>query len=163
MKPWLSIILMTVLAGCSGNLPGGNGAINAKLPSLTLLLCDSITHFNTAAVPSNKPVVLVYFNPDCDFCRAETREIEKNMQSLEGVTFCFITAAPVQELRAFCKEFTFNAYPNVIAGVDYTNAFGKHFDIQSVPYMAIYNGKKEMKQVIIGTADAELIKNSAFH
>lgn len=156
--------LMNVTACSPPPRPALKTGLEGKmLPSFNLLLADSVTTFNTANLPKNKPIVLFFFSPTCPYCRAQTEEIVKNIQSLKGVEFCILTFAPYSEFKSFYTEYKLDKYKNIIAGVDYANFFPDYFKAQSVPYTVFYNNKKQLKQVMLGKLDEKEIKALALN
>ncbi|WP_298741009.1 redoxin family protein [uncultured Chitinophaga sp.] len=131
----------------------------AKLPSFDLLLLDSTTKYNTAKFDDSKPLVLLYLSPDCPYCRAQTEAIIRDMRTLKDIQFCLFTVAPLMQFRSFYKEYQLGKYPNITAGVDYDDFFGKHFNVPGVPYMAIYDSRKRLKEVLIGQVDVTRIRD----
>jgi len=162
MKNILFSLLLALLLGCSGPPPIRTGLEGKKLPSFNLLLMDSATKLNTDAIPAGKPIVLLYFSPECPFCQAETEEIVSRIQSLSDIRFYFFTPYPFGQLRNYYSHYELEKYPNITVGRDYTASFGRYFKTQAVPYMAIYNKDKRLKQVYIGKLSAGEIKDIAF-
>lgn len=129
------------------------------LPSFDLLLADSSTRLNTAAIPTGSPFVVIGFSPFCTHCQAETKDIVQHMASWKDTRIYFVTPYPFQDMKAFYSYFKLKEYPNIIMGRDEKNAFFKYFSTTSIPYTTIYDPKKRLKQVFIGEANtAKLIQ-----
>ena len=120
------------------------------LPAFNLLEVDSTTLFNTDKLPSGKPIVLMYFSPDCEHCQHQTEEILKNMDSLRDVRFVMLTALPFDKMRNFYIFYKLGSYKNIIMGRDYEFFFSRHYGSQYVPYLAIYDRHKKLVKVFDG-------------
>ena len=140
------------------NLPK-TGLEGKPMPSVNLFCSDSITYLNTNKIPTGKPSVLLLFDPYCPYCRAETEDILKNMKSMQDVNFYLLTSSPFNEMKAFYKNFALNKYKNVTVGIDTGFAFIKYFKINGVPFTAIYDNEKILKQTFSGKVDAKVIKD----
>lgn len=131
------------------------------LPKFDLLLIDSTTHLNTSDIPSGEPLVVIGFSPYCTHCQAETRDLIKHMRQLQRSRIYFVTAFPFSSMKEFYKVFKLGKYPNIIMGRDTGDYFLKYFKANGVPYTAIFDSKKRLKQVMPGEAKAEMIAQLA--
>jgi len=120
------------------------------LPAFNILEVDSTTVFNTDKLPSGKPIVLMYFSPDCEHCQHQTEEILKNMDSLKQVRFVMLTALPFDKMKNFYSFYKLSNYKNIIMGRDYEFFFSRHYGSQYVPYLAIYDRHKKLLKVFDG-------------
>ncbi len=128
------------------------------LPSIDLVLADSVTHLNTKDIPEGKPFVIVGFSPYCPVCRREIKDILHNMKQFESVHIYLITYFPVTDLKYFYTNFQLAKYPNVTAAVDSGNVFLKNFHQHFIPFTTVYDSKKRLAQVIPGR-DIRLLSN----
>jgi hypothetical protein len=131
------------------------------LPKFDLLLTDSTTHLNTADIPTGEPVIVIGFSPYCIHCQAETRDLIKHMQQLQHTRIYFVTAFPFGPMKEFYKVFKLAQYPNIVMGRDTSNYFLKYFKADGVPYTAIFDSKKRLKQVMPGEAKATMVAQFA--
>ncbi|HEX9512833.1 MAG TPA: thioredoxin fold domain-containing protein [Puia sp.] len=161
MKNIAILLLLASLSGCLGKAHEKTGLEGKPLPSFNLFLMDSTTYFNTNSIPTGKPIALFYFSPSCPYCRAQTEEIVEHMKKLKDINFYIFTTAPFTELKSFYDYYQLKKYPNVTVGLDYTSFFGNYFKAQGVPYMAIYNNNKRLKQVLVGKTEISVIKDIA--
>jgi thiol-disulfide isomerase/thioredoxin len=125
------------------------------LPSFDLLLPDSVTHFNTADIPTGQPFIVIGFSPWCTHCQGETVDIIKNMGRLRNTHIYYMTAYPFGEMKIFYNYFKLAKYPNITMGRDGKNYFLPYFKAGGVPYIAIFDSKKRLKQVLSGQIEAE--------
>jgi hypothetical protein len=60
----------------------------------------------------------------------------------------------------FYKEYHLQNYPNVTVGIDYTDFFVKYFTPPGVPFLAVYDESKHLKEALIGKMDITTLKSS---
>ena len=136
------------------------GLEGRPLPNFSLLLPDSITHLNTADIPVGKPFIMVGFSPYCIHCQAEMRDIIKHVGRFGDTTIYFVTSFPYSDMKKFYDAFRLKRFPNIVVAVDSGDAFLRFFKSNSVPYAAIYDAKKRLKEVVPGQAGADLLSKS---
>lgn len=156
---WLLIIVL----GCNSNRTKVISGLEGKpLPAFNMLLMDSTTHLNTQNIPAGQPLVLFYFSPFCPYCRAQTEEIKSEIESLKNIQFYFLAAFPLYEIKSFDKRYGLSSYNNVTLAQIRDTSFGKYYKIHGVPYIAIYDKQKYLKEVLLGKTDVDVIKEIAF-
>lgn len=131
-----------------------SGMEGRLVSSIDLLLPDSVTHFNTADIPTGKPFIIINFDPFCLHCQAETIDIIKNMPRFKDVHIYYVTPYEFWKMKAFYNHFKLNSYPNITIGDDYRNAFFQQYMTKVVPYTVVFDSHKRLKQAFLGQADA---------
>jgi thiol-disulfide isomerase/thioredoxin len=165
-SPWWATSIVLLLFGSAGWIMvtaakaptlDKTGLEGRPLPGFDLVLADSVTHLNTRNIPTGQPFVIVGFSPYCPHCQGEIKDILHNMQQFQGIHIYLVTFFPLADLRAFYKKFQLEKYPNVTAAADKKDAFLLYFHQHSIPFTAVYDGKKRLAQVIPGRADMALL------
>jgi len=148
-----------ILLGCMNRRPVfKTGLEGQSLPSFDLLLLDSSTHLSLNKIADRKPIVLLYFSSDCPYCRAQINDIVEHIRSFKDINFYFLGANSLSRIKDYASRYYLNKLSNVTVGLDYTNKFKSYFNVKSIPYLAIYNGNKKLKQVLLGKSDIESLK-----
>jgi thiol-disulfide isomerase/thioredoxin len=163
MKKITIALLILCLCACKGRPPLHTGLEGKPLPSFDLLLIDSSTHLNSNTLPSGKPIVFFYFSPRCPFCRAQMQDIIDNGKDLKDIRFILLTVGPYSELKEFYKHYELSKYPNVTVGLDYDYFFPNYFKTSNVPYLALYDRDKRLKQANLGKLNSKEIKAIALN
>jgi len=101
------------------------------------------TLFTNDNLPSNRPVVIIYFSPECGHCQHEMKEIEKNIDSLKNAFFVFVSRFPVDSIKGFEKKYNTSNYSNMVFGKEASYYIPVFYDIKFTPFMAIYDSKKQ--------------------
>jgi thiol-disulfide isomerase/thioredoxin len=123
------------------------------LPSFDLLLADSVTHLNTADIPTGQPFIVIGFSPWCVHCQGETRDIIKHIQQFKNTRIYYVTNYPFGDMKTFYRYFKLARYPNITMGRDLKDYFFPYFKVNGVPYTVIFDSKKRLKQIVTGEAD----------
>ncbi len=133
-----------------------------KIPEFSVLNCKSTktdsVWINNKTLPKEKPVVFIYFSPECSHCELETEEIKKHMDSLKNATFVFVSYHPIEKIKAFYDKYDLGKYSNVMMGRDLKYFIPSFFRVEFTPFVAVYapqgNFLKAYKQ---GAVMTELI------
>lgn len=126
------------------------------LPSFALLLPDSVTTLNTAAIPRGKPFIVIGFSPWCVHCQAETRDILAHMGQFKNVNIYYVTPYPFWQMKTFYKAFHLEKYSNITMGKELNKeVFFAYFHPPGVPYTAVFDAQKRLKLAFISQANAE--------
>jgi hypothetical protein len=153
------VVAWTLFTAFSAPVRIKTGMEGSKLPAFNLLLVDSVTRLNTADIPAGQPFIIIGFSPWCIHCQAETRDIIKHMPQLKNTRIYYVTDFPFREMKGFYRYFKLDKYPNIIMGQDSSNYFLSWFKSSSIPYTAIFDGKRRLATVMVGeTGGAELAR-----
>lgn len=111
------------------------------IPNFSILDCHTTTDsiwINNSSLPKGKPVVFIYFSPECSHCEYETEEIKRHMDSLKNATFVFVSYHPIEKIKAFFDKYNLDKYPNIVMGRDPKYFIPSFFRVEFTPFVAIY-------------------------
>ncbi|MFD2570640.1 TlpA family protein disulfide reductase [Spirosoma soli] len=125
------------------------------LPNFTASLLDrSVISKTTLA---GQPVVLLYFDPDCDHCQREADELYKKSVLLKQAMIVMLSSAPISDLTTFTEAYKLNALPNVrVAHIDRQVAYDT-LGFTSVPDVLIYHADGSLAKHFKGETSVEAI------
>lgn len=147
------------LVACFGKRPKTITGLEGKqMPDIALLAIDSVTSFNTREIQKGKPTVLFSFEGWCPYCKAQTKEMLADEELLQQVNLYMIANGQFSHFREFYEQFQLNRFSQIKAGVDQEMIFMNYFKSPGVPYFAVYDSNKKLKQVLIGKTDVSVIK-----
>jgi thiol-disulfide isomerase/thioredoxin len=149
------------LAACYGKTPEKTGLEGRQLASFDLLLTDSSTVFNTRDIPTGKPFILFVFDPHCPYSKAQIQSIVDEMKKLKNINLYIFGIAPLKEIKDFSTHYNLSQYNNITIGQDQKNMYGQYMNITGVPYIAIYDKDKKLKNSFTGVTDIDIIKEIA--
>ena len=111
------------------------------IPPFKMTLSNSKI-FNATDLPKEKPLVLIYFDPDCDHCQKLMVELFKKINSFKKAEMVLITFKPVTEVAAFEKKYTTSKYPNMRVGTEGTLFYLRnYYKLVKMPFTALYDSK----------------------
>src|SRR6186713_267180 len=97
---------------------------------------------NAADLPKGKPLVLIYFDPDCDHCQKLMTELFKKINSFKKVEMVLITFKPVTDVAVFEKKYSTPRYANLTVGTEGTGFYLRnYYKLVKMPFTAIYDSK----------------------
>ena len=113
---------------------------NSKIPSFSITTADS-NSFSNNDLPKGKSVAIIYFRPDCYYCKAKAKFLSERMDSVQNAFFVWVSDYPVAQLHPFIDEFGLGRFSNVCVGQDSHAFLSTYFKATSTPYVAVYNNK----------------------
>jgi thioredoxin-related protein len=143
MKKLLLFFCLIIAAGCS------RAQIQTYtpppfIPPYNILTTDSVNE-TPANLKKNKPVMIIYFSPDCSHCQHLMYDMKPQMNAFKNIQVVMITfAEPLKASQVFYRDFDLKKYPNFTVGTEgYSLKVQKYYELKSTPYIALYdkNGK----------------------
>jgi thiol-disulfide isomerase/thioredoxin len=135
-----SLLLVLMLFGVAVWLPNeATAQSNDRLPPFNMTLSNG-RFFKAADIPAGKPVVLIYFAPDCDHCHTLMNAFFQKAGEFKTAEVVMVTFKPVSEVRTFEQSFQTARYPNIKVGTEgNTNFLRLFYKLQNTPFTALYN------------------------
>ncbi|QQL48914.1 TlpA family protein disulfide reductase [Mucilaginibacter ginkgonis] len=140
MKKILTLCAFVLITACTNAQTGGI----ENIPNFHILNTDSVK-LTAADLKKNKPVLFIYFSPDCTHCQHMMMEMKPYMKDFKNTQVVMITFVnQLRSLQDFRRNYGLAAYPNFIVGTEgYTYEVQQYFHIKTTPFIALYgrNGK----------------------
>jgi thioredoxin-related protein len=140
MKKLLLLICLVIAAG-SIKAQVRTQTID-KIPPFKILKQDS-TWFTPANLKKGKPLMIIYFSPDCSHCQHLMYEMEPKMKEFRNTQIVMVTFTEYSMLRMlkdFYKTFDLKKYPNITIGTEaHTYVVQRYYQVRTTPYIAFYN------------------------
>lgn len=141
MKKIYLFFCLLIAAGCTEAQTLG---ANSGIPPYHILTTDSV-YVTPANLKKNKPVMIIYFAPDCGHCQHLMYDLKPELKQLQNVQIVMITFVnQLKAIQVFQRDFDLAKFHNIIIGTEgYTYVVQKYYQIQNTPFIAIYdkNGK----------------------
>jgi thiol-disulfide isomerase/thioredoxin len=128
------------------------------IPTFSLQQPDSSWFFNTS-LQEKKPVLILYFSPDCGHCQLETDEILGHINKLQDLQIVMVTSRPFEDLAKFVAHYKIYKFPTIKIGRDPSYTITKFYDVKFTPFSALYNKNGKLEKTYTKGIDMEeLIK-----
>lgn len=167
MKKLLKTILIAVISIIGGFLTyhtvkGYNEKKEAERRIQTLPQAEFISltgkEVNLHDFDPEKPMVIVYFHPECDHCHYEAQEIGQNAAAFKHCQVVMVTSDDsLKRIENFCAEYNLWELNNIEVLIDSNNRFKKIFGKALVPSVYIYDSARKLKRYFPGETKPEAI------
>jgi hypothetical protein len=114
------------------------------VPPAKLLLPDSATYFTKDKLKKNQPTLYIVFNPGCEHCQHETKEITANIDKFKKINIVMATPESFDKMKTFYAEYKIADFPNIIMGRDEHFTLPSFFMMHNLPFMAFYNKSQKL-------------------
>ena len=128
------------------------------IPSFTVLQTDSV-FINDKKIPKDKPVVIIYFSPECGHCQITADEFSKRMKDMKNIFFVWVSYYPLPEIKEFAKKFNLQQFNNIIIGRDPNYTIPSYFRVKFTPFMGVYNKEHHLIQTYQQGTEADTLIN----
>lgn len=154
-RMWTVIVLpLLFMIGC-GQFDGPRG-----VPEFSMVLTDTTKTFNSKDIPEGKPIMIVWFDPNCKDCQKETEHLLADMNSYSDVKIYMVTSHSHKELMVFYKHLRLDTCRNILVGIDTAITIPKQYRINEIPITLVYDAKKKFKAGFTGVPDFEKLKET---
>ncbi|HET9825570.1 MAG TPA: redoxin domain-containing protein [Chitinophagaceae bacterium] len=116
----------------------------SSLPPFKMYLSNN-TVFSVTQLPRNKPVVVIYFDPDCDHCQKLMNGIFKKINSFKKTEMIMVTFKSIAEVAAFEKRYKTARYSNLRVGPEGTSyQLRDYYQLVKIPFTALYGKNQKL-------------------
>lgn len=125
------------------------------LPTFDILNLDSSKTFSTYDIPEGRPIVMVFFSPDCSHCVHLGQEIVKHKEDFKKTRIYMATPMSLPATEKYADSTGLSQMKNVMIGKDHRFFCISFYGLKSFPFVAVYNGKKKLIEGFPGTFEIE--------
>jgi hypothetical protein len=135
----LNKILFPILTGLLLIISQNIFSQTGKLPPFKIVMSDG-TLFKAQDLPLGKPILIIYFSPECEECQKVTEELVSKIESYWKASIVMVTYLPVNTLEPYIMKNRLHIYPNIFVGTE-GNSFilRYYYNIVRFPFIALYN------------------------
>lgn len=135
MKKKFIIVLTCVLFVLHSEI---NAQTN-KVPSFRMIKSNGKI-FKAEYLPFEKPIIIIYFSPDCDDCQKLTSELLARINDFRKVSIAMVTYLSVESVTNFASKNHLQNYSNIYVGTEASSLFVKnYYGIEQFPFVALFN------------------------
>lgn len=111
---------------------------DSHLPEFRILKADS-TWFTDQLIPQDKPVIIMYFNPDCEHCQKEAEVLVRNREILDSAFLLLASYDSPEDIGHFVKRYKLDQFRYMAAGRDADYYLPTFFKVEKTPFIAVYS------------------------
>ena len=144
----LSLVLTIMLLACSR--PSKNkiteeplATTTNDLPKMTVIT-PARTHINLSQLKGK--AILILFQPDCDHCQREAKEIRQHLDEFKDYSLYFISSDQLPSIEQFGKSYDLLGHGNVNFASTTVDDVIKNFGPIPAPSVYIYSDQKLVKK-----------------
>jgi thiol-disulfide isomerase/thioredoxin len=116
----------------------------SSLPPFKMYLSNNSV-FSATELPKKKPVMVIYFDPDCDHCQKLMNNLFKKINSFKKAEIVMVTFKPVEEVAVFEKKYKTHNYSNVNVGTEGTSyQLRNYYKLTNMPFTALYDKDQKL-------------------
>jgi len=109
------------------------------LPAFDIIQTDG-SHFRASDLKKDLPVMIVYFDPDCDHCETFIRELMVRSKDFTDVQLLLITYVPIQTVKKFVSGTGLDKFPGIKVDTEGTAFIVRyHYNVLQFPYLALHD------------------------
>lgn len=128
-------ILISLLCLATADVVAQSG----KVPPFRIVQADGRV-FLAQNLPVGKPIVIIYFSPECEECQKLTAGLLSRLNEFSDVSFAMITYQPRENIAGYIKKNSLDKYENIFAGTEFPTLFVRdYYNIMNFPYMVLFN------------------------
>jgi thiol-disulfide isomerase/thioredoxin len=120
------------------------------IPTFNVYAVPDSTSFSNKNLRRNQPFIIMFFNPDCDHCINETKELMAYKNELKDVQILMVSISSYEALKRFYDEFDFASLPKIKIGQDVNYALGSLFQLSTFPSIFVYDYRGKLAKAFIG-------------
>lgn len=114
-------------------------AQSGKLPPFSILQPNG-KNFRAHNLPFEKPIIIIYFSPDCDDCLVFMDKFFKSPNDFSKASIVMITYLPIKDVAKFAVKYKIANFKNITIGTEGSSFFVKdYYEITELPFLALYD------------------------
>lgn len=113
--------------------------------------------FKSSDIKVDLPVVVVYFNPNCEECQYEIQQIRDNISLFQDVQILLVSPVKKEVLLEFYDKYNLDKYSQITVLLDHKDNFHTVFGPASYPTIFIYNKLHQLIKRYKGETKVEAV------
>ena len=101
-------------------------AQSGKVPPLKFVQMNGKV-FTARDLPMGKPIIIIYFSPECDHCDVMTNEMMKHPEKDKKASVAVVTYLPVDQVCKFVQKHWLAKLSNFYAGTKGNSFFLRNY------------------------------------
>ncbi len=120
---------------------------SGKVPPFQIIQANG-NIFKALNLPMDKPIIIIYFSPDCEDCQKFTEALLLRRDDFLKASIAMITYVPVQNVAQYVSKYKLSIYPNIFVGTEGNSFIVRYYyNIQRFPFVALYNKNGDLIKI----------------
>jgi len=153
----IPVLLIGILVYLFSNFQKKKQKIDAlkSIPSFSVKDIDGKSVTNHNLPEGNK--ILVYFDPECEYCQAEMQELSQINNKYKDYHWIMFTDKPLNEIKSFAQKYHLENAENIQWCNDPKSEVYIKFAMTSIPYFLGYNSENKLVHRSTGATKIEKV------
>lgn len=153
----IPILLIGIITYLFFNFQKKKELVNAlaTIPSFSVKDIRGKTISNNNLNEGNK--VLVYFDPECEYCQTEMEELSRLNEKHEDINWVMFSTASLADIRKFAKYYHLDIARNIKWCHDADAKVYQKFSMTGIPYFLGYNSENKLVHRSTGAIKIEKV------
>lgn len=130
--------------------------LKKTLPAFRFYRPDS-TVFYGNSLPNNQAVVILFFDPDCEFCDEETKDLSKHLKEFKYTNILLVSQSTPEKITSFSKAHDLSNKNNIYLLWDKQGEFSKWFGHVNIPSTFVYDSTLKLCKQFNGEVSSDKI------
>lgn len=144
MTKQISISIFRILLFAFFLFPVNSFAQPDIMPHFSMVQENGVT-YTYKDLPSNKPVILIYFAPDCEHCQKLLNRLFIKIKEFTKAEIILITFKPLSDVKGFVQQYKTYKYKNVKVGTEGNSYLIRYYyNLSKTPFTALFNRNKKL-------------------
>ncbi|WP_138432188.1 peroxiredoxin family protein [Fodinibius saliphilus] len=131
----------------------------SQLPSFSLATLGGKT-IHSEKNSGQIPVIITYFNTECEYCRAEINSMKGHQALQEKAHIYLVSNEPLEKLEAFSSSFGLDSLSAIQILRDTQGEVKELFGVKGVPNTFVYDEDRKLLKNFKGETKAEVLYGS---
>ena len=154
---FLIAIALSLLIYVTGKRIKQKYSFISDLPELSGLTISGDSLIFKEVIDTTKRTSILFFGPDCEFCRKEIEGIIERNGECRDVQWIFITIAQPEELELFLNEYPIESIPDAFLLREDFPEMHIRFDVSAPPALFIYDEHGNLMKMHRGATSIKTI------
>jgi len=120
----------------------------AAIPPFKIRLTNG-DGFTYEQIDKSKSLILIYFSPSCEHCKAFTEAMLKQKKKWANKQIVMISYVHIRDVQAFDRLYHLSEHPDIKIGSEgQTFVVQQYYGIQHFPFVALFNKQGRLMKVI---------------
>ncbi len=149
------ILLLTIICTASmvlaqADASAKNYARYENIPSFNINIVPDSSVFSNNNLQKGKPLVIMFFSPDCEHCQKETKELLAYKEELKNIPVLMASPSSYPAVKQFYEEYALAGMPNIKMGQDNNFKLGSIYQLKTFPSIFVYDHNGKLAKAFVG-------------